>query len=178
MLSQQSEKRNGVLKSFANQLSQQSDGRNVGVNNYLLIVQFHWINRSLRHPLGVASVGTLVGSLDLIVCKWEMTCLQISQNSCANESLFANESRLICKRINIHLQMSQVSFANEFMTQLYSFANELTPHLQTSTHLYMNCDSFANELHLQMICGKFGTYLQMSLILVLICKWGPFAYEE
>ncbi len=66
--------------------------------------------------------------------------------------------------------MSQVSFANEIMTQLYSFANELTPHLQTSSHLQMNCDSFANEIHLQMIRGKFGIHLQMSLILVLICK--------
>ena len=46
------------------------------------------------------------------------------------------------------------------MTQLYLFAVKLAPHLQTSKYAY--------ELHLQMICGKFGTHLQMSLILVLI----------
>ncbi len=72
--------------------------------------------------------------------------------------------------INTHLQMSHLSFANEFMTQLYSTAVKLAPHLQMSTHLQMNCNLFANEVHLHMICGKFGTHLQMSLILVLIYK--------
>ena len=67
--------------------------------------------------------------------------------------------------MSTHLQMSHISFANEFMTQV-----ELTPHLQMSTHLQMNCDSFANEVHLRMICGKFGTHLQMSLILGLILQ--------
>jgi hypothetical protein len=40
---------------------------------------------------------------------------------------------------------------------LYSFANELTPHLQTSTHLQMNCDSFANEVHLHMRSNIYAT---------------------